>query len=241
MSKTLKLIVAAAAAALAAACNHAGAEEAGPDTSRNYPVGTFDRIEVAGPYDVDVRTGPAATVSATGSQKAIEHMVVEVRGGKLLIHTRRENSTFNWGSRGPVHIAVTVPQLRGAHIAGSGDMRIDRVKAASFDGGIAGSGDLSIGEIEVGALNLDIGGSGNVEAKRGRAQSISLNIAGSGDIDAGGVIADTASASIAGSGNIAAQATATATISVFGSGDVALSGGAKCSISKSGSGNVRCS
>lgn len=241
MSNTLKLIIASSAAIMVAGCNHAGAEEAGPDASRTYPVDAFDRIEVAGPYDVDVRTGPAASVSATGAQNAINRMIVEVRGGKLLIHARKENGTFNWGSRGLVKIAVTVPQLRGAHIAGSGDMRIDRVKAQSFDGGIAGSGDLSLGEIEVEALNFDVGGSGSVEAKRGRAQSISLNIAGSGDIDTSGIVAETASASIAGSGNITAQATQSAAISVLGSGDVALSGGAKCSVSKAGSGNVRCS
>lgn len=242
MRKAIGLIAMGAAAAIVAGCSHAQAEDPGPEVSRDYSVGSFDRIEVAGPYDVQVRTGSGPSVSAKGPQKMLERMVVEVRDGRLMIHTRRQSGSFNWGeSRGNVELAVTVPALRGAQIAGSGDIRVDRVTGNSFEGGIGGSGDLALDSVEVQTLKLAIGGSGNVQARQGRAQAMSLDIAGSGDIDAGGVVAQTASASIAGSGSIAAQATGTASINIMGSGDVQLSGGAKCTISKAGSGSVTCS
>lgn len=237
------LIGLAAAAMAAAACGQNRAEDGGPTVQRTYQVGAFQRIEVAGPYEVEVRTGGQPGVSASGPEKLIERLVVEVRGDRLLIHPRREDNSswFNWGSRGTAKVQVTAPALRAATIAGSGEMRVDQVKGASFEGSIAGSGDLDVGAIHVETLKLSVAGSGDMRAGSGQSRSAEYSIAGSGDINAGGVRSETATVSIAGSGQINGQATGTADVSIMGSGDVVLTGGAKCTVSKSGSGDVRCS
>lgn len=242
MRKSIAAAVIAASAATSA-CGHSRSEDAGPTVARNYQVGGFDQIEVAGPYDVTVRTGSGPTVSARGPEKMIEHMVVEVKGGKLVIHPERNKSWFNsgWHFRGKVELAVTVPQLRGATIAGSGDIKVDQVKGDSFEGTVAGSGGIDVGALEVQSLKLAIAGSGAAKAGSGKATSAKFDIAGSGDIDAKGIQATTADVSIAGSGSVSANASATADVSIMGSGDVDVTGGAKCNVSKAGSGNVRCS
>jgi hypothetical protein len=242
MRKAITAAVIAASAATSA-CGKTHSESGGPTVSRNYQVGSFDKIEVAGPYRVEVRTGSNPSVSAKGSEKMIEHMIVEVRNGTLEIHTERQKGWFNkgWNYHGKVDLVVTVPQLRGASIAGSGGIKVDQVKGDSFDGSIAGSGGLDIATLEVKSLKLAIAGSGGTKVGTGRAENAEFEIAGSGDIDARGVHALTADVSIAGSGNVAANATGTADVSIMGSGDVQLTGGAKCKISKAGSGNVSCS
>lgn len=236
------LAVAAALITLSS-CGHARAEDAGQTVQRSYAVGGFDRIEVAGPYDVEVRTGAAPRVGASGPEKMIAQMVVEVRGDRLLIHPRKQTGMFRIGawSHGKVKLTVTVPQLRAAEIAGSGGIRINEVRGQSFDGQIAGSGNLSVDKLDVASLKLGIAGSGSATARSGHARQVDYSIAGSGDIDGKGVASDTASVSIAGSGNVAARASQTAQVEIMGSGDVDLTGGAKCSISKAGSGTVRCS
>jgi len=242
MRKAIAAAVIAASAATSA-CGKTHGESGGPTVSRNYQVGAFDQIEVAGPYNVQVRTGANPSVSAKGSEKMIEHMVVEVRNGKLEIHSERQKGWFNkgWNFHGKVDLVVTVPQLRGASIAGSGDIKVDQIKGDSFDGEVAGSGGLDVATLDVQTLKLAIAGSGGTKVGSGRAQNAKFDIAGSGDIDAKGVQAQTADVSIAGSGSIAANASGTADVSIMGSGDVLLTGGAKCKISKVGSGNVTCS
>lgn len=233
-----------AAAAAVSGCGQARSETGGPAVQRSYPVGAFQRIEVAGGYDVEVRTGAAPSVQASGSEKEIERLVVEVRGDKLSIHPKNRKGSmfsFGWKTHEPVRLTVTVPQLRGAEIAGSGDMRINQVRGDRFEGQIAGSGELLIEQLEVQDLMLAIAGSGGLNAKQGRARNARYSIAGSGDIQAGGVASETADVSIAGSGSVRAHATGTANVDIAGSGDVELSGGAKCSVSKHGSGEVRCS
>jgi len=237
-------ITALTAAAALAACGQSRAEDGGATVQRAYPVGSFERIEVAGPYEVRVRTGGSPSVSASGPEKLMERLVVEVKGDRLLIHPRKERGGFfNWGSRhgGKATIEVSAPALREATIAGSGGISVDKVSGATFDGTVAGSGDLSLDSIEVQSLKLAIAGSGDVRARSGQARTADYSIAGSGDIDARGVRSETADVSIAGSGSINGQATGTADVSIMGSGNVELTGGARCSVSKAGSGNVRCS
>jgi hypothetical protein len=231
-------------ALLTAACNHGGTAEAGgPQVSREFTVGQFDRIEVSGPYQVEVRTGSGPSVSASGAEKLIERMVVEVQDGSLRIHPRKEEGRMNiqWGSRGHVEVHVTVPSLRGAEIAGAGDIRIDRVQGESFEAAIRGSGDIQVEAVEAKSLAASVSGSGDIRAASGTVEKVDLKIGGSGDINTQGVTAETASATIMGSGNINAMATGTAMVRIMGSGDVAISGGAKCTVENKGAGNFRCS
>ena len=239
MKRAIALGVAAATVA-AAGCSAARSEDGGPRVERNYQVGSFDRIELAGAYDTNVRTGSAPSVRAQGNQKAIDNLEVAVKDGVLVVRHKKKMS-WGWHHDGKVTLTVTVPSLRGAELAGSGDINIDRVAGDSFNGTIAGSGNLKVDHIEVAKLKLEIAGSGNATAGSGRARSADYAIAGSGGIDAKGIAVDTASVSIAGSGDIDAQASNTASVSIMGSGNVELSGGAKCTVSKAGSGSARCS
>ncbi len=242
MRKSIAAAVIAASAATSA-CGHSRSEDGGPTVSRNYQVGGFDQIEVAGPYDVTVRTGSAPTVSARGPQKILEHMVVEVRDGKLVIHSERNKSWFHsgWNFHGKVELAVTVPELHGATIAGSGGIKVDQVKGDRFEGTVAGSGGINVATLDVQDLKLAIAGSGAAKAGSGKAQTAKFDIAGSGDIDAKGIQTTAADVSIAGSGSVSVNASGTADVSIMGSGDVDVTGGAKCNVSKAGSGNVHCS
>ena len=237
------VIPATAAIVLAAAgCNAARGEDTGPSVSRNYSVGAFDQIEVAGPYEVEVATGSGPSVRATGAEQSIERMVVEVEGSTLKIHPRkRKGFTIGWSKDRKVVLQVTVPSLRGAEVAGSGDIRIDKVSGDHFEGGIAGSGGLRLGQVQVNSLSLGIAGSGGANLGQGRAKRVEYEIAGSGDIDGGALAAEQASVSIAGSGKVVANASGTADVDIAGSGDVRVTGGAKCNVSKAGSGDVRCS
>lgn len=240
MRKSIAAAVFAASAVTA--CGQARSEEAGPTVSRNFQVGNFQQIEVAGPYNVTVRTGANPSVSARGAQNLLDKTVVEVKGDKLLIHPKQRGGFhWSWTSHGKADFAVTVPQLNEATIAGSGDIRVDHVRGDRFDGTVAGSGGLDVGTVEVGSLKLSIAGSGSAKAATGKAQTASYDIGGSGDIDAGAVATRQAKVSIAGSGSVRANSSGAADVSIMGSGDVDVSGGAKCSVSKAGSGNVTCS
>lgn len=241
MRRSLAAMIAASAAL--SGCHMHGDFGGGATVSRNYQVGNFQELEVAGPYDVEVRTGPNPGVSAQGSERLLERTVVEVEGNKLSIHPENDHSFFHFGhsTHGHAHFIVTVPQLVGATIAGSGGIKVDRVQGQRFEGTVAGSGGLDVAAMDVQQLKLSIAGSGGVNAGAGKAQSAEYEIAGSGNLDAGAIQAQQVKVDIAGSGGVRAHSSGTAEVDIMGSGNVNISGGAKCSVSKMGSGNVSCS
>ena len=239
----IRIALLATVGLLASACNFGdGADakdrDAGAEVTRNYQVGAFDKVAVAGPYEVNVVTGGQPGVSARGGEHLLNETEVVVDGDTLEIKPKKRKGV-RWSWRGGKAIfTVNAAALHGAAIAGSGGINVDKV-AGDFEGDVAGSGDLKIGSIAGGNVKLGIAGSGNVDAA-GKADSVELSIAGSGDIRAGGLTSRVAEVSIAGSGNIAAHASESADVSIMGSGDVDLAGGGKCTISKAGSGNVNC-
>ncbi len=236
-----RFVTAAAIALLAGAC-HVGSRaenrEPGPETSRTFQVGAFDKLAVSGPYEVNVVTGGGPGVSAKGGSNLLDETEVLVENGTLVIRPKKRNGIhFSW-SDGKAVFTVNATALRGAAIAGSGGVNVDKV-AGDFEGDVAGSGDLKLASVAGGKIKLAIAGSGGVSAA-GKADSVDLSIAGSGDIDTRGLASRAAEVSIAGSGNVTANASDSADVSIMGSGDVEVTGGAKCSVSKAGSGSVRC-
>lgn len=219
----------------------AGAREpgnSGPQARKEFAVGAFDRLAVAGSPDVVVTVGGAPSVRAEGSQKMIDRLDIRVENGALKIGTRKNNNSFiHRGGR--LTIYVTAPSLTAAQVMGSGGIRIDKVEGQSFASAIAGSGELDIASLKVGEASFSIAGSGTVRAA-GTAQSANVSVAGSGDAGLERLEARRAKVSVAGSGDVRARAMETAEISVRGSGDVTLSGTAKCTIDKAGSGDARC-
>lgn len=225
---------------LLGACHVGNAEGGRPTARRDFPVGGFDRIALAGSSDVIVMVGGAPSVRAEGDAEAIERLEIGVEGGQLRVGTRSGSGHwFSFGRHRGVTVHVTVPALAAAEIGGSGDMRIDRVQAARFAASIGGSGDMEVANLRAGEASFAVTGSGGIRAA-GSAQRASLSLTGSGDLDLARLEAADATIALVGSGDISVRATGTAQVELSGSGDVTVAGPAHCTISKAGSGDVRC-
>lgn len=237
--RPLTLLTLTAGVAMAAtACGSRQSEDPGPSTVRAFEVADFKRIESAGSFDVTVRTGARPSVRAEGPQKMLERLIVEVKGDELLIRPR--NGTFRWGRSDPVRVAVTVPELHGATLAGSGTLTIDKVVADQFKATIAGSGDLSLPQVRAKSVEFEIAGSGSASLA-GQAEAAKYSIAGSGEVDASKLRSRDIQLSIAGSGTVDANASGTVKGEILGSGEARISGGARCTVDKAGSGSIVCS
>lgn len=220
------LPILAAAAALAASPAAAA--------TRDWSPAAFDRVAVGGAYSVEIVTGGALLVRATGDADDLEKVRVRVENGALKIDT----VPGSW-RMGTVRVRVVAPPLRGVTAAGSSDVRLDHARGGAFAGSVAGSGELAIAAIDVRALTLSVAGSGEVAA-RGRCDQLTVSIAGSGEAALRELRCGSLSASVMGSGDLAAFANRSAVITAAGSGDVRVAGRPNCTVSRAGSATVRC-
>lgn len=234
------LIVALPLAACGMASGMSGdvVQPSGNGGTRNFDVAGFTGVALKGADDVEVRHGASFAVTATGDSALLDKL--EIRKDGETLNIGRKDGDWRWGGDKGAKIVVTLPALRAASVAGSGDMTVDRAQG-DFNGAIAGSGDLNIAQLAGGKAGLSIAGSGNLTVGAGQASDLSARIAGSGNIDAAGVRAERGNISIAGSGNVRAQLTGAAKVSIVGSGNAEVTGGAQCDVSKMGSGTARCS
>lgn len=226
-----------AATALLGACSvgaDSGTAGSGQGGQRSWQVDGFEKIELAGSDDVEVRVGQAFSVRAEGPEAVLDVLRIDKDGNTLEIR-RRNNSRVS----GKARVLVTLPRLTATSLAGSGNMRVDRAGGAKFESEVAGSGNLEIGQVQADEVSVEIAGSGTVRASGG-AKKLDVSIAGSGNLDATGLTANAAEVSIAGSGNVRATVNGQAEVNIMGSGDVDLGGAARCKVNKMGSGSVRC-
>lgn len=243
----MRVVVLVPLAALAACGVSSGAtRDPGPVATRAFPAGgAFDAVELAGPDNVRVVAGDTVSVSATGPANLLDRLDIRVEGATLKVGRKREtiggNFHWDWGDRKDrgVTVTVTAPPLKGASVAGSGDMIVDRAAGERFSGDVAGSGSLTLAALEAGTAHLEIAGSGNLIAV-GRARGVRASIAGSGNIDAARLSGETADVDIVGSGDARLHATGSAKIDIMGSGSATISGTEDCHVSKMGSGGARC-
>lgn len=215
-----------------------GVAGSGSGNERRYAVADFTGVDQRGPDDVDIRVGSGFSVRAEGDEKVLGRLKIAKDGDRLLI--TREGSMMSWGSTsGAAKIFVTMPRVEAVRSAGSGDVAIDRIEGAGFDGSIAGSGSMALGRVALDKLELSIAGSGSVTAA-GETQALNVNIAGSGDVDAAALRAARADVNIAGAGDIRATVNGPAKVAIMGAGNVDLGPQAKCDVTKMGAGSVRC-
>jgi hypothetical protein len=211
-----------------------------PAAERRYSVTDFDRIQVDGPFQVTLTTGRSGSALASGSNAAIERVSIDVQGRTLRIRPNRSG----WGGYpgdglGPVRILLSTHALRGAALAGSGRLSIDKARTMRFDASVSGSGRIDIGSIEADMLAVALLGSGKI-AVGGKAKSLRATIQGTGDLEAEGLSVEDAQINADTSGLIAVGVRRAATVTSSGQGDTKIIGSPACTVKSSGSGQVLC-
>ena len=239
----MRALLFASVLAITAACSagaqnggNARAELTGPRITRDIQVaGAFDRVNLTGPMDVDVRVGAQASVRAEGQAAGLDRLEITVVDGELRVGTRPGTT----GPLGNIIVHVTVPALAAASLNGPGDIDIDRVQGARFAANVNGPGDMRLGELRVGEASFAVSGPGGIRAAGG-AQRASASLSGPGNMQLAGFEAGDANVSLQGPGAIDLRATGAVAVNLSGPGDVTISGSAHCTISKSGPGSVSC-
>jgi len=211
------------------------------DGKRTFNLSGFTGVKLAGAHNVIVESGPFS-VTATGDDKRLDKLEIEVRGNSL--HVSSKNEKWNWNDmkgRESVVIRVSLPALSRLALAGSGNLDVGSFDDISeLEVHLSGSGNLTVkGGLNVnGNIDIHLAGSGDIDLK-GEAKSADISLAGSGDISARDMHVDIAEVSIAGSGDVSIHCSTELDVNIAGSGDVDYYGSPSLKQSVRGSGDVQ--
>ena len=93
----------------------------GPSGSRSFDVSGFDQVKLAGSDNVRVVAGSAFSVQATGPEKTLEKLEIAVRGSTLTVGRKSKSWSMGWSNNPSATVTITMPVIKGASLAGSGD------------------------------------------------------------------------------------------------------------------------
>lgn len=212
----------------------ASAEEQSRDVS------IFSQISLRISGKVYLKQGEPQSVRVVAKESVIDDIITEVKGDELTIRFPNKTLFQRKFNPGKVEIYITVPDVNGLAVSGSGDIVCKNLDARILNLAVSGSGSIEIDKLESKKVKGAISGSGNVRLNDGGlAEELTVAISGSGNFDASGFEAEDINVSTSGSGNCKVYSNGSIEARIAGSGSVLYDGNASIDASVAGSGKVK--
>jgi hypothetical protein len=210
------------------------------DSKETRNLSGFTKVSFGVAGNLYINIGSEFKVVVEGEKRILDNLITEVSNGKLVIKNDNWRMS-NWRMNEKVTVYVTMPELNGLGVSGSGKAEIkDAVKTGDLNFSVSGSGKIYASDLSVSNLDCSISGSGDIFlGESGNASKAEISISGSGNYDGGSFKIGSAEIHISGSGNCSCNVTESLRASVSGSGNVTYEGNPKVDAHVSGSGKVR--
>jgi hypothetical protein len=198
-------------------------------------VDSFSGIGLSISGDLYLTQGSPQEVLIEADEDILEKIVTEVKDGVLKIRKQK-----GWGQNlKNVSIWVTVPEIDGIYLAGSGYIIAEKpVISEEIEINISGSGKVNLQELGGDEIGISISGSGDAIIA-GTADEADIAISGSGKVLAKGLEVSECDVRISGSGSCEVNVTGELGARISGSGKVIYFGTPVVDAKVSGSGRVK--
>lgn len=204
--------------------------------TENRSLPDYDKINVAGSFDLILVKGNEGVISIKTDENLMEYIETEVEKGHLKIQPKKGCQL-----KATETIVITVPfeTIDAISLAGSGNVSSAEVlNDAKLNLNLAGSGEINL-PISTKNLTSHIAGSGNIKLS-GNTEVLHCDIAGSGNLEGYDLKTMASHINIAGSGNVKIHAVSEIHAKIVGSGDVIYTGNPAIEKLKSvGSGTIK--
>lgn len=209
----------------------------GKTATRTFDVSGFDHVILEGFGDVYLEQGQTEKLSIETDDNIFSVLDIKVSGNELRLGTK---PGFDVNPSESIIYNLTVKDLSGISLAGSGNFHVEPVKSNNLAVSILGSGNIDLKGLNANSLSIDLNGSGSIALKNVNVKKVDTSLRGSGEIKLEGN-AITQTINISGSGNYLAGdlQTDTADVKVPGSGDVTVRVNDGLKINISGSGHIQ--
>lgn len=206
----------------------------GDSVSRTRTVGSFDKIEAGGEFEIYLTQGPATDIVLEGQENVLADLQTTTHNNKLEIDYKHNNVRIDK----PVRIYITTPNLKEISVSGANNVKgLTDWKVNDLEIATSGSSEITLNVKEANFVETRISGSAEINLS-GDAKKQELNISGSGKLKAFNFFTNSAEVKISGSGHSDVSVTDKLSADISGSGKVRYKGSPAVSASVSGSGSV---
>lgn len=191
--------------------------------SKSFDLSHFDRINVAGNFEVTVRPGPFS-IEARGEGDRFDALKLSLHGHVLIIEEERAWwEALNVLNQEKVWIDITMPEFAGVDASGAGQIHIEGPFASPLiQIDLSGASDCHA-TFEADLLEVEVSGAGNLFLA-GSAERATIELSGAGDLHAYPLAVETLEIEVSGAGTAEINATGALEAEVSGAGTVRYTG-----------------
>ncbi len=218
----------------------AGSQEIIAQKSQTRNVSAFTEISLKIDANVHLKQGSTQFVEVKGEEGTLNRLITDVKERTLVIKYPADTWFSNWNP-GKVDIYITIPQIDGLTISGSGSIvSEDKIETRILSLLLSGSGNIKLEDLNAEKISAILSGSGNIfMTGKGTASELKGSISGSGNIKAIDFPANDVDVKISGSGNCYVNSIKNLAAKLAGSGNVIYRGEPLVDTTILGSGNVK--
>ena len=207
----------------------------------NRDVSSFSEISLRISGTVHLKQGKGQSVEIEAKSSTLEDIITEVKDRQLIIRFPNRNFFERNYNSGKIDIYITVPEIDGLFISGSGNIVADNeIESRILDLAVSGSGNIVLDDLTAERVKASISGSGDIRIENGGvADELEVSISGSGSVKAEDFEADDIEVRVAGSGNCSVTSNGSIKARIAGSGSVYYNGNPNIDSSVAGSGRIK--
>jgi Putative auto-transporter adhesin, head GIN domain len=155
------------------------AKDAKNIVAKDYDLVGFDRIDISGVYELDVRIGKDFSIELSGPDDEMARVETTVKDGVLYLDQRKTKRRKHHNRDG-VKAKITLPSLVGLEVSGVVEGSVTNIDTEDFVLAISGVGDVELSG-ECGAFDAKVSGVGDLDAKALECRAVDIAVSGVGD------------------------------------------------------------
>jgi hypothetical protein len=164
--------------------------------SESRPVTGFTKVELSGTGELTIERTGTESLAISAEDNILPLLTSEVSGDTLALGTKRNTEIV---TTKPINYALTVKDLTGLTLSGSGNIRVSNLSTTELTTKISGSGTITASGT-ADDQDLDISGSGRYQADQLASKTVNAGISGSGTASV--LVSDALDVRISGSGTL---------------------------------------
>ncbi len=208
------------------------------DIQERREVAGFDEVVLEGSGIIILTQGEQDGLVIETDEKLMPRLKSEVVEGRLRLGLKSWLDIFTHINFPPVHYYVTMREVHGVLISGSGKLQAGRIETDRLRLKTSGTGEMSVEELRSGDLDINFSGSGKA-VLGGAVETQTVRISGSGEVHADRLDCAEARVHVSGSGKVRVRAGRRLDVHISGSGDIGYIGQPSISHHISGAGKIR--
>lgn len=151
--------------------------------TRSYDVEAFTAVKAATGVNVDIKVGPAQSISADGPDGEMDRLQIISKSGRLVVKRKsKKRWGWNWGDDSNFNVTITMPELNSIDVSSGASVDAEGVNSERVILDASSGADIDVGGT-CGIVSADASSGADINARDLVCREASADVSSGASID----------------------------------------------------------